>query len=145
MIKLTEINDENFHTCLDLKVKPEQKDFVAENVYSLAQAWLYQSFARPFLLCNDDTAVGFVMIDYSEDDGECGIWRFMIDEKYQNMGYGKEAMRVILAYIKENPAFKSIFLSYEPENHIADKLYRSFGFLPTGEIDDGEIVMELKL
>jgi diamine N-acetyltransferase len=145
MIQLAAINENNFHECIELKVGEGQKNFVAENTYSLAQAWLHQDVARPFAIYSDDTMVGFVMLAYDEAERECGIWRFMIDAKYQNKGYGKEAMKVILDYIKENPVFDEIDLSYEPENIVADKLYRGFGFLPTGEIDDGEIVMNLKI
>lgn len=36
-------------------------------------------------------------------------------------------------------------LSYEPENTLAEKLYSSFGFVPTGVIDEGEVEMILKL
>jgi len=145
MIQLREINEDNFRECVNLKVNDNQTNFVATNVMSLAQAWLHYSIARPFAIYSDDVMVGFLMLDYSEAEKECGIWRFMIDEKYQNRGFGKEAMRVILDYIKSNPVFESVNLSYEPENVVADKLYRGFGFSPTGEIDYGEIVMKLQV
>jgi len=35
--------------------------------------------------------------------------------------------------------------SYEPENELAKKLYASFGFEETGEMDGDEIVAVLKL
>jgi hypothetical protein len=38
-----------------------------------------------------------------------------------------------------------VYLSYEPENHIADALYRKFGWLPTGKVEEGEIVMLLNI
>ena len=145
MIELREINEENFDECVCLEMKDGQDAYCARNVYSLAQAWLYPE-ARPFCIYKDDTMVGFVMLDYDEDEKECGIWRFMIDKKYQSMGYGKEAMRVVLEYIKSNPVFNVVHLSTAPNNEIAIKLYKSFGFLPTGEIDDdGEITMALEL
>lgn len=145
MIQLREVDENNFYECINLKVKDEQNKYVAKNTYSLAQAWLYYSVTRPFAIYYNDTMVGFVMLEYDEVEKECGIWRFMIDERYQNKGYGKEAMEAVLKYIKSNPVFELIYLSFKPENIIAEKLYRNFGFVPTGEIDDGEIVMILKL
>ena len=146
MILLKEINEDNFDACLALEVEESQKNFVASNVYSLAQAWLYPENARPFAIYNDDIMVGFLMLDYDEAEKECGIWRFMIDKGYQNKGYGKEAMKTVLEYIKSNPIFETIHLSTVPDNDIAIKLYKNFGFLPTGEVDDdGEIIMVLNI
>jgi diamine N-acetyltransferase len=147
MINLKPVTWDNFHAVEKLKVKDEQKNFVAENLYSLAQAWLEYDTTRPFAIYADDVLVGFVMLEYDEDEGECGIWRFMIGENHQGKGYGKEAMNVIMDYIKSNPAFKVVHLMLEPENEVAIKLYKSFGFEFTGEVDedDGEMEMALKI
>jgi len=144
-VRLHKINKDNFNECVNLTVNDGQKGFVADNVYSLAQAWLHSDIARPFAVYNDDAMVGFIMFDYDERGDECGIWRFMIDGKHQGKGYGKAAMAAALEYIKRNPAFKTVRLSYEPANAVAEKLYLSFGFLPTGKVIDGENEMELKL
>lgn len=71
----------------------------------------------------------------------------MIDKNYQNKGYGKEAVRLALELIKTFPCGKADFcwLSYEPENEIASRLYHSFGFAETGEMDGDEIIAVLKL
>ena len=140
MLQLREINGDNFYDCINLKVKEEQNRFVASNVKSLAQAWVCGSVAHPFSIYYEDVMIGFLMLNYDKDDKECGIWRFMIDEKYQNMGYAKKAMQVILEYIKSNPAFETVRLSFQPDNIVAEKLYRNSGFIPTGET-----VMVLKL
>ena len=145
MVRLHKINEQNFNECVGLKVKDSQKGFVADNVYSLAQAWLHCDIARPFAIYDDDAMVGFIMFDYDENDDECGVWRFMIDEKYQGEGRGKAAMAAALEYIKQNPSFCTARLSYEPANAVAEKLYLSFGFIPTGKVIDGEIEMVLKL
>lgn len=145
MIHLREINEDNFEACLNLKVGDSQKSFVANNMFSLAQAWLYDSVARPFAIYADDTMVGFLMLEYDERKKVCGLWRFMIDAQYQGKGYGKEALECVLAYIKTNPGFEAVNLSFEPENIAAEKLYRQYGFLPTGEMDGSQIIMALKL
>ena len=71
----------------------------------------------------------------------------MIDEKYQQKGYGREAVRLALEFIRTFPCGKAEYcvLSYEPENIIAKKLYASFGFEETGEIAGGEAIAVLKL
>ncbi len=58
------------------------------------------------------------------------VWRLMIDQEYQGKGYGKEALRLALEYIKTKPCgdAECCWLSYEPENKAARELYSSFGF-----------------
>ena len=77
------------------------------------------------------------------------IWKFMIDEKYQGNGYGKEAMIEALNMIR---SFKSdnieyCFISYEAENTVARNLYLSFGFVEKPELYEnlGEMPAVLKL
>ena len=145
MITLRDITEENFRECIQLSVKEEQKGFVAPNVRSLAQAWLHYDYAHPYAIYNDETMIGFVMLGYGADDSECFLWRYMIDQRYQNQGLGKRAMDAVMEHIKAREQFTGIALSYEPENHVADKLYRSFGFMPTGKMIDGEIAMSLDI
>jgi diamine N-acetyltransferase len=39
----------------------------------------------------------------------------------------------------------TVAISYEPGNDVARKLYASFGFYETGELDEGEVVALLRL
>lgn len=73
--------------------------------------------------------------------------RLMIDIKYQGRGYGKEALNLALEFIHTFPCGKAEYcwLSYEPENKVARDLYRSFGFVETGEKDGEELIAVLKL
>lgn len=78
-------------------------------------------YAFPFGIYDGDTPVGFLMID----------------KAYQGKRYGKEAVRLALEFIKTYPCGDAEYcwLSYEPENQVAAKLYSSFGFEETGDMD----------
>ena len=143
MIELRKINKDNCSECLDLKVSDEQKKYVASNVYSLAQAWVFYDMSYPFAIYSDDAMVGFVMMGYDAEKDLYDIWRFMIDERYQNKGYGKAALKLSIEYLIAEFDIKEIFLSFEPANAVAEKLYGSAGFIRTGEMEDGEIIMKL--
>jgi len=143
LVKLRKINNDNYSECLELSVTDEQKDFVASNVYSLAQAWVNYENAYPFAIYADEKMVGFVMLGYYAEKDLYDIWRFMIDKRYQNMGYGRAALRLSIDYLINEFYVHEIYLSFEPTNTIAENLYASAGFIRTGEIDDGEIVMKL--
>ena len=153
-VRLVKVNTENFDALIDLEVNESQQAYVADNIYSLAEAYANISegrYAQPFGIYDGDIPVGFLMIGYNiadEDDDFIKypiikdnylIWRFMIDKNHQGKGYGKEAMRLALEFIRTYPCGEAEYcwLSYEPENEAARNLYRSFGFEETPEMPEG--------
>lgn len=160
MLQLEKITGKNVWDILKLCVSEEQKNFVAGNDISIIEAYTAitgNGYAFPFGIYEDDTPVGFLMIGFDTDDywddapliakGNYNLWRLMIDKRYQKKGYGKEAIRLALEFIKTFPCGEAEYcwLSYEPENETASRLYRSFGFVETGEMDGEERIAVLKL
>ena len=145
MVSLKEINENNFRTIVGMELNEEQSKYVASNVYSLAQAWLYPEKAKPYAIYNDEEAIGFMMLDWDEKERECAIWRFMITSNKQGKGYGRSALEYVLNLIIQSEKFDYVFLDYVPDNVVGKHLYESMGFIETGEIEEGEIVMRLDL
>ena len=143
MVELREITKENYEECLCLKVADSQKAFVSSTVHSLAQAWVYYDTAFPFAIYADDTMVGFIMLGYYEAGGYYTLWKLLIDEKYQNRGYGKKALRLGIDYLVNRFRVKEIYTAYYETNWIARNLYASVGFCETGEIAGTEVGMKL--
>jgi diamine N-acetyltransferase len=117
MIQLREIKEDNFRDCIRLNVSDHQKNFVASNVYSIAQAYIHYGSAFPYGIYDNDQMVGFVMLGHNKEDQEFWLWRFMIDEKFQNQGLGTQAVRLVLDKFRDMNA-SEVYLSYEPENHM---------------------------
>lgn len=142
-IELKHLDDSNTEDCILLRVAKEQSEYIDTNEKSIAAAKEHPDVARPFVIYADGVAVGFVMFafeeDYEDPEDRYWLWRFMIDEKYQGRGLGRESLKHIIAYFKENGA-ANIRLSTKAGNTIAIRLYESFGFKPTGDKVDGEIV-----
>ena len=161
MIHLEKVTYKNFEAITDLTIFKSQYPFVADNTESLAEAYLAvtsgEACAYPFAVYDDETPVGFLMIGYNESSieenapeilkGNYRIWRLMIDKNYQGKGFGRETVRLGLEFIKTQPQGKAEYctLSYNPENETARKLYASFGFVETGDMDGDEVVAVLKL
>jgi len=146
MIKFVPVNEDNYTECLKLSVFESQRGFVATNIKSLAQAYIYRQSVEPYCIYNDEVMVGFIQIIPDEDNlSNMFIWRFMIDQRYQGNGYGKEAMKLLIETIRSRNGFKALKLFFEPENTQAEKLYTSLGFSRTGVIEDGELEMVLLL
>lgn len=158
MIDFKKITDDNFSRCIKLNPGEEGKKFVADNVISLAEAYLTTDKdtieAMPYAIYEDDKMVGFIMMafvreEHDEDLTEdCyDLWRFMIDQEFQGKGFGRAALNKAIDLIKTFPygMANKLYLSYVPGNNTGSSLYESVGFKATGEVDEGEIVMALDL
>ena len=146
-IHLEKITWDNYEKLCKLRVKKEQDDYVARNNESLIHAYVAISEGQtrpfPFGIYLGKKPVGFVMIGYNGyEDGDPEfmkntyfIWRLMIDKKYQGNGYGRQAYQLALDFVRTFPCGPSdlCWLSYEPENAVAKKLYASFGFVEVPE------------
>ena len=166
VIRLVKIDAKNALDVGALKVKRSQRHFVDNNKNSIIDAYTTigtNCTAFPFGIYNDDEPIGFIMIGYNEavmyeywfDDlkapevyrNNYTIWRFMIDKRYQHRGYGREALKLAIEFVKTLPCGEAEYcaLSYSTRNKPAKEFYRSFGFVENGEKDGGEIVAVLKL
>jgi len=134
-----------------LTLAPGQEDFVASNVYSLAQA-AYQGGLVPLAVYattadgqGNAALVGFVMYSTLPDEvGRHWIFRVMFDQSQQGKGYGRAAMALLLDEMRANiPDLRTIALDFHERNHVAEKLYESLGFVRTGEVEEHEIVAAL--
>ncbi len=144
-IELKDISRSNFDAVLKLDVDESQRGFVAPNVKSIAESKVYDIF-HPRAIYKGDELVGFLM--YGQDDGKTDdVWiiRFMIDRAYQGKGYGKAAMISVINEMKDRYNMDKIFLSFEPENTLAQKLYEKLGFTNTGRVEQGELVYCLEM
>jgi len=152
MADIRPVTKDNWQALIKLKVRDDQKHFVASNVYSIAQAQFGDEYEghwelQPFGIYEGDTPVGFLMyaLNFSHPREQAYIQRLMVEEKFQGKGYGKFGMEWMLELFRADERIKKVSISYEPENEGARKLYASLGFAETGEIVDDETVAVLKL
>ena len=145
MIRLEEITRENIDEVLALKVDESQKSFVSSNGDSLAQAYVYPKTAFPFAVYEDSTVVGFIMMGYYEVKSYYTLWKFMIDSRYQNKGYGRQALELGIRYLQNRFNVSEIYTGVVPGNSVARKLYESVGFKDTGLVELGMEEMRLTL
>ncbi|MBQ8229004.1 MAG: GNAT family N-acetyltransferase [Clostridia bacterium] len=137
MVELREITRNNFDEIVNLKVNDKQSAFVSTVAHSLAQAWLYRNTAFPFAIYANDTPVGFIMLGYYEERNQYTLWKFLIDEKYQNNGYGKQALILAINFLYSNFNAEEVYVGVSVKNETAKHLYMSFGFKLTGRIENG--------
>ena len=171
MIELKKISilDDNMPECIALSVHPQQKNFVASNAISLAEAYRENKeyaetgtsgIATPYAAYENGKMVGFAMYGYFppayDDDEEGGayckehhhyyFWRLLVDKNHQGRGIGREIVRQVMAEIKTKPLGEAeyCYVSYEPENIASKTTFASYGFEEDGRVIGGEVVARYK-
>jgi diamine N-acetyltransferase len=72
------------------------------------------------------------------------LWRFMIDAPSKGQGYGRAALRLLIADLQQrHPRLKTLGVSCVPGPHNPRPFYESLGFVFSGEVSDGEEVGQL--
>jgi len=147
-IKIKPVTKENWEEVLKLELHSEQKKFAPTPAESLAAAYIkpWDEALDPFLLYNDDALIGIFYISYTPDSADnYWIGGFIIDKKFQRQGLGRASLLAILKWMPTKfPKCKSVNLTVEKDNTVAQALYKSLGFSDTGEVNKyGEIVYEL--
>ena len=158
MIELRKIDGDNIDEVIALKVEENQEALIeTTNLRSFADAHMLNADgipATPLAIYADDTMVGFLMYIYDMLDHESFenevyygkksyfIWHYMIDKSSQGKGYGKLALKKMLADIETMPNGEAeyVVLFYRTSNTIAKNLYASFGFVDTGIIQDNSML-----
>ncbi|KGP72089.1 GNAT family N-acetyltransferase [Pontibacillus yanchengensis] len=146
-IKLVPVTKSNWLKCVKLNVKEDQKPFIASNLFSIAE---YQFFdhMRMRAIYYGKEMIGFAMYGLDEDEGGLWIYRFMIDENYQDRGLGRESFQCVMDDVKDwarRLNKQHVTISYAPENDRGKAFYQQLGFETTGDVIEGEEVARYPL
>lgn len=137
MIRLSDINEENYLRVCDLELTAEQTAFVAAPMRILASAYaMRKQNARVWAIMHAETMVGIIMVKELFDDPACyTIEQFLIDYRHQNKGVGKTALQLVLDILSDERTHEIIEICVKMADANAIKLYKNIGFVDTGYID----------
>jgi len=146
VVSLREVTAETVRAVCRLSdTLPEaQQKMVAPNAVSIAEAH-FSAKAWFRAIYAGETLVGFIMLYDDPDEQDYFLWRLMIAGPYQGMGYGRRALELLVEYVRTRPGAEALYTSYVPIEGGPEGFYRNFGFEPTGEFEDGELVVKLNL
>ena len=99
---------------------------------------------------DDDVLVGFVMLydptlAQNPDEPDFFLWRLMVDKAHQRKGLGHAAVQLLIDHVRARPGAKKLLVSHMSKVDALARFYGSFGFVHTGDEEDGEKVMALEL
>jgi diamine N-acetyltransferase len=151
-ISLREITDANRVEVELLGTTSDQGSYVAGVAESLLEAVAIPA-ARPWhrAVYAGHEPVGFVMISdgipdgYPQYLGPYYLWRLLIDARRQGRGFGTAALDLVVEYVRTRPNAHALLTSVVPGPASPIGFYLQYGFSRTGEMFDGEDVLELPL
>lgn len=143
-VSLREVTAETVRVICALEVRPEQRHYVASNALSIAQAY-FEPHAWFRAVYAGETPIGFAMLHEDIETSQSFLWRFMIDAEHQGKGYGRRALDLVVEHVRNSVGARELFSSYREGDDDPGGFYRSYGFVETGDLTDGEVVIRLAL
>jgi diamine N-acetyltransferase len=98
-----------------------------------------------------DQLVGFAMIsdnvEQLDEDlvGPYFLWRLIIDEQFQGLGYGAATIDAIVDYLRTRPNADILYTSCVAGDGSPQTFYLRYGFVLTGEVKWEEDILALDL
>lgn len=138
MIRLESINETNWREVVRLSVSEEQRLFLDSAIGILARGYVYRDCnARVFAIANENEIVGVAMVRDLDEEPACyDLQQFMIDQRFQNRGYGTKALRLIIDLLRNERKYNCIEVCVNKQDYPALHLYQKAEFTDTGYIDD---------
>lgn len=138
MLKLIEVNEENWLDFRRLSVRDDQKGFLDSPVGILARGYLYRHDRASVIgIADDDTAVGIALVRDLDEEPACyDLQQFMIDARFQGKGYGTAALRLILSALEKERKYDCAEVCVKKNDTAALRVYEKVGFVDTGYIDE---------
>lgn len=143
MVQIKPVTKDNLDEVLSLRISDDQAGYVSTTAESLAQAYVYQDTAFPFAVYSDQEIVGFIMMGYYEEKQYYTLWKLLIDRNHQHKGYGRKALELGIAFLKDRFHAREIYTGVIPGNRTAKHLYESLGFRETGLFENNMLEMRL--
>jgi diamine N-acetyltransferase len=139
-VELYSVTSANWQACAALSVGENQARFVAPVSYYLSLC-VYGDTWQPLAVVRDEAVVGFCMWGI-DDDGSAWVGGLLVEQSQQRTGIARAAVNALIDRFAGRSGCPGMALSYAPENEAARALYRSLGFVETGEtVDHGAEVV----
>ena len=151
------VTEADREAAIALRRGPGQDAFVASVEKSLAEAVLYpEACARYWAICDGDAVVGFAMISdgipeetLAEDPTLLGPYLPVAPAHRRIATSGaataRAALDAIVDYVRGRPGARKLLVSAGQGEGSPQPFYERYGFVPTGQIHEGEVVLELDL
>ena len=137
--QLIDVTEENWLDIARLSVSEEQQAFLDRPIGIIARGYVYRSCnARVIGIADDNQVVGVALVRDLDEEPACyDLQQFMIDQRFQNKGYGTQALKQIINQLQAEGKYNCVEVCVNKADAPALRVYEKAGFVDTGYIDDG--------
>lgn len=138
MIRLIDVNEENWLDFARLNVDDEQQAFLDRPIGIIARGYAYRACnAKVIGIADDSQIVGVALVKEMVEEPACyDLQQFMIDQHFQNKGFGTQALKLILSLLGSEGKYSCVEVCVNKADVSALHVYEKAGFIDTGYIDD---------
>ena len=138
MLRLLEVNEENWLAVRRLSVREEQEGFLDSALGILARGYVYRAErARVIAVAEEDTILGLALVKDLDEEPACyDLQQFFIDRAYQGRSYGTAALGLILEELGRERKYGCVEVCVKREDAAALRVYEKCGFQDTGYVDE---------
>lgn len=140
-VSLVDVTRDNWRDIADLAPRDDQRRFVPPLAARYLLLGVYGDTWHNLGAYDGNVPVAHVMWG-TDEDGSRWIGGLLVDAAHQDRGVGGAVVRALVAQLRA-AGHAPIRLSHHPDNAASRALFERSGFVPTGQVEDGEIVMEL--
>jgi RimJ/RimL family protein N-acetyltransferase len=138
LIRLTDADERNLNEARRLCTDDHQRSFLDDPTGIIARGYAYRTCnARVIGIADDDRIIGLALVRDMDEEPACyDLQQFMIDRRFQNKGYGTEALRSIVSMLLDEGKYDCVEACVSKYNAPALRMFEKTGFRDTGHIDD---------
>jgi RimJ/RimL family protein N-acetyltransferase len=148
-VQLVPVDDANVDAVIAVRLHRSQERFVSPTVRSLAQVAVppidrgAPVVPWPRAVAADGGIIGFVMLAEPRPVWpEWYLWRLCVDRRHQQRGIGHRVLDAVVRHVQAAGG-RSVLVGWVPGVGSPEPFYLARGFVPTGDVEDGEIIARL--
>lgn len=85
---------------------------------------------------NETNWIDVIRLSVTEEPACYDLQQYMIDKRFQNQGFGTEALKQIIGMLKKEAKYDCVEVCVNKEDASALRVYEKTGFVDTGYIDE---------
>ena len=147
-LRLVELSAATIVAVNSLSLKPGQEQFLAPVSYGVAATVMNPQTSWQRVVLAGDTVVGFVSANFDPDATvepfKSVLWRINVDAVGQGRGFGRFAVKALLAEARER-GFDHVDVIYEAGEGGPEAFFLRMGFVPVGETEYGDVIGRITL
>lgn len=138
LIKLSDINEENWISVKQLCVSNNQQAYLDSPMNIIARGYVYRYCnAKVIGIANDNQIIGIALVKDLDEEPACyDLQQFMIDKRFQDNGFGTEALKLIVSMLQDEGKYNCVEVCVNKSNAAALRVFEKIGFKDTGYIDN---------